>query len=125
MGENTVTNQKIDAGKMFKKTIIFQDREFTPHRLSIGDKIKVGVLSAQRSAEMKLDVVADNLAYISAWLDVALDKKDNPEWEGALNIYDEEFIIDLYETCHDAVEKPFFRSQSVGKESGANKTGDK
>jgi len=120
--------EKIDAGRSFKKTIKFEGEEFSPHRLSIGEKREVAVLKADRTNEKKLTDFEENLVYASCWLDVALrDPKTGkwtaPDWwNGAENCYDEQYMIKLHNACWEAVEKPFFRI--VGKSGNTETPGE-
>ncbi len=111
--EAAVTQDMIDAGKHYKETIEYMGQEFTPHRLSIGEKIKLGVLRArklQAIPEEAVDEHTSQLCYAAAWLDISLDPKDNPDWKGSDKIYDEKYLFGLQDACWTAVEKKFFRS---------------
>jgi len=105
-----VTNEMIDAGKFFKKTVEYQGVEFIPHRLSIGEKIQVGVLQSRKLMGMVTDEYTSALANMAAWLDITLRREDNPEWQGADKIFNDDYLIGLYNICWEAVEKPFFRA---------------
>lgn len=124
--------EKIEAGKAFKKTIKFNGEEFTPHRLSIGEKREMAVLKADRSGEKKLTDYEENLVYATCWLDIALrdtrtGKWNAPDWwTGAENCYDEQYIIRLHNACWEATEKPFFRIAGTtgNTETPGEKTAD-
>lgn len=116
-GRKEVTAQMINAGKFYKKTVELGGKQYVAHRLSIEEKIKVGVLTSQRTNEMKVDDMTYNLAYAASWLDVSLNSEDNPDWQGSPIIYDTSFLMDLYHACWNAVEKPFFRSKPAGSKT--------
>ena len=105
-----VTNEMIDAGKFFKKTVEYQGAEFIPHRLSIGEKIQVGVLQSRKQMGMVTDEYTTALSNMSAWLDITLRREDNPEWMGSDKIFNDDYLIGLYNACWEAVERPFFRA---------------
>jgi hypothetical protein len=119
--QEQVQEQKLDAGKYYKQEIDFQGEKFTPHRLSIGEKRQVAVLKSQRTQELKLDLGDNNMAYFACWLDVALkDPKTGTwnapdSWNGAEAVYDDLYIIKLYNACWEAVEGKFFRTGSEPK----------
>ena len=120
--DKDVTKEMLCAGKMYKQSVNVGGKEYVVHRLSIEEKIKVGVRTAQRTNEVKVDDMTYNLAYAASWLDVALgpvglDPAENTDWHGSAQVFDTSFLMELYQKCWDAVEKPFFRSKSAGDET--------
>ena len=113
--------EKIEQGRFFKKEITFQDEQFTPHRLSIGEKRQVAVLKAERTKELNLRPIEDDMVYMACWLDVALKDPKTGEWNapvwwtGAESVYSDEYLIKLYSDCFEVAERPFFRLKNEQK----------
>jgi len=123
--KSRILGQQIIQGKTRTKTeqISFTHIDesysgsFTFHHPSLIERMNIGVLKSQflQGLEGRVDVLTDNIAHMSATLDVVLD--DAPEWFkiGALYEYEVlEGVYDKYTEWLNSFRKPSGRNTDKG-----------
>lgn len=92
-GKQRVTNVDIDLSSIDPDYI----GKFKFHHPTVMERMQIGVLKAQmlQGLEGRVDVLTDNIAHMSATLEVVLDHA--PEWFNAGAIYDYEVLDAVYE----------------------------
>lgn len=120
---NRILGQQILQGKTRTKTEQFNfshiDEEyvgsFTFHHPSLIERMQIGVTKSQflQGLEGRVDVLTDNIAHMTATLDVVLD--DAPKWFKVGALYEYEILETVYDKYAEWVSS--FRKRAVGDEA--------
>ena len=111
MANERLIGQGILAGNQRKVEMEFDFTEFdqsykgifTFHHPTLQERMRIGVMKAQllNGMDGKVDVITDNIAYMTAVLSIVIDNA--PAWFKLNELYDYEILNSVYEKYNEWV----------------------
>lgn len=97
--------------------------KFKFHHPTVIERMQIGVIKSQllQGLEGRVDVITDNIAHMTATLEVVTDS--SPEWFNVNNIYDYEVLDAVYEEYikfYNSFRKPAKPSDNEGDSEGSS-----